>query len=43
MYGFLTGPVVNMTVNKTDIERVRYRFSRARVIIVGSYNASIVT
>ena len=43
---FLTRPVVNKGVNKIDIKRVRYRFSRDRVTIVCSlwrHQQSIVT
>ena len=42
----LTRPAVNITVNKIDIYRVRYHYSRDRITIVGSswrHQQSIVT
>ena len=38
---FLTRPIVNIDVNKIDIWRVEYRFSRVCVTIVASCSASV--
>ena len=40
---FLIRQAVNMTVNKTDIKRVRYCFTYVRVTIVKSLNALCIS
>ena len=39
---FLARPVVSTAVNKFHIERVRYRFSRARTTTVAFVTASVI-
>ena len=36
---FLTRPAMNISVNETDIERVRYHFSRVRITVTETHNA----